>query len=817
MVQTSSTDLTVSQCIHSPFQPWIIFSILTAVATLQEAQQAAASQALEQGMLSSGKQRRDSSPAQLAFSSQLPLSSSQVLLATTCSPPLPHCGSPPCMHVSSALRPALGSITLCSMVLTRGAFSGGLDSCCVKETAAWHLQDVMLGQDRDQDIPRLRSFTGPGAADEGFSKASKKKRDPSPLSRMGSSLLRPFKGLSKLRTSRSSDKDNKLQGGQPRVASHTESLASRGTSASTQDAAGPSRYNSASLQTQAQSMQSGRPASDSFQFRRRTATEDAPDLAAEPSFAQDLPQNRRSGQAGLQPAVLTSKTAPLTTSGGFARPGQPSSSSSGDMQPKASPSAADTPAANADSDDEFDYDLSHPAAAAAAPQRTTAAQATLLQPKVTSTSPLQAESTSSDAAAVNSGSASSSPQAVSMTDSSSAGGRGSSALTAGTASQQSPAGFSVEPGRFRPQRSRGERPLVTPATASVYSPLQAGAATSPTMRGEPHKDSMGGTTPPAEAQAGLLTQAGPTPAAGGVQQGSKHEQGARTEGSHQGTGSASKGSEAQASTAKTPELPGVGLSQKKSEPGLGSLDTPGSHAAEPADSHRGPVTGAPTGHGFLDNDDSTSPSLSPASSAASSEFDILEAMPDLPQPLSVPNSPAQTHTDPHMVQRSAYSDTPILAPSMQRQPGNTAFVTSASASGRSSDTMLSHRDILGNTVPQPSLGSTQPVSSPGVLAGASGAAALPAVHRRGFSDKPILAVYSRRPSADGEASEAEGSGSQALQTKVAYNGPCLVAIQLPCRSSWKVCTCEHVSCCCLKASFVGWPKLVISFVFFSAW
>lgn len=633
----------------------------------------------------------------------------------------------------------------------------------------------MVSQYGEEDIPRLRSFTGPGAADEVSSKASKKKnkRDPSPLSRMGSSLLRPFKSLSRLRTSRSSDKDGKLQG-QSRAASHTDSLASRATSASTQDAAGPSRFNSASLQTHAQSVQSGRPNSDSFQFRRRTATEDAPDLAAEPSFAQDLPQNRRSGQAAvpsLQPPVLTSKPTPLTASGSNITPGQPSSLSSSGLQRKVFAAAAETPAATADSDDEFDYDLSQPAAAhpwgTAAPPT-----ATLLHPKVTSTSALQAGSTSSDSLAVNPATADSSPQALSTTAGSSQAGGSSSALTAGTASQQGPAGFSVEPGKFRPQRSRAAKPLAAAASASVYSPLQSGAATSPTMRGDPHTASReGATTPGTEAQPESAPQVGPSPMAG-FQQASRRDQGG-AEMLHPGeAGQADKGSEAPASPANgPPELLGGGLLHKESKAAQGGSSSPGIHAAEAADSPRGPVHSAPSSHSFLDNDSSSSPSLSPASSASSSEFDILETLPDRVQPPSMSSSPGQPHVEPHLVQRSAYSDTPILGPSTHRQPGIAASAASASAAGQSSNAMLSHREVLGSGVQQARMpsGSAQTATSSGLLAGA----ALPAVPRRGFSDKPILAVYSRRPSADGEASPVQNSSSQAqssdsvLQTKVA--------------------------------------------------
>lgn len=57
-----------------------MFSDSAAPATLQEGSNIAASQARDQSIAGSSKQRRDSSPAQLAFSDQLPVSS-QVLLA----------------------------------------------------------------------------------------------------------------------------------------------------------------------------------------------------------------------------------------------------------------------------------------------------------------------------------------------------------------------------------------------------------------------------------------------------------------------------------------------------------------------------------------------------------------------------------------------------------------------------------------------------------------------------------------------------------------------------------------------------------------
>ena len=631
----------------------------------------------------------------------------------------------------------------------------------------------MLGEDWDQHIPRLSSFSGPGAADELSSKAAKKKskRDPSPLSRMGSSLLRPFRGLSKLRTSRSSSTDSKLQA-QSRVASHSGSLASRASNTSTQDSAVPSRFNSASVQIQtAQGRKSALEPSDSFRFRR-TGTEDAPDLAAEPSFAQDLPQNSQSGQAGsasrVQAPLLSSRSALLTASAGSVRPGQPPSFSKSELQQKAPSAAAD---AAADSDDEFDYDFSQPAAS----QRSTAAPpaAALLQPKVMSTSSLQAEGITSRVGGIGGG-----LQAQGDTDSYK--GEGSLTHTAGTDSQQKPSGFSVEPGKFRPQRSRGEKPQLAIVAASVYSPLESGAATSPIMRGSTRGGDSRDGDHGIEDQAELVLQEGQPPAAGS--QKARNDQQAGTGAPQHSSGEAEKGSQAQAPAAKEPQLQAGGLSwQENSKDAQGSTDRQDGPAAHPRGSHRGSLHGALTGQGFLDEGgDSSSPSVSIASSAASSEFDVLEALPNQsshlypPFTASLPASPLKPRAEHHTVQRSAYSDTPILGPSTSKygQPGST--VSAASAGGQGSSAMLSNRGLLrvGPQQTQLQASALPPSPSPGLLAGADAQAATP---RKGFSDKPILAVYSRRPSADEEATQAKGSGTQippsdpVLQTKVPYN------------------------------------------------
>ena len=633
-------------------------------------------------------------------------------------------------------------------------------------------QGGVVGQDQDQeeDLPRLKSFTGPSAAGDPSSKAAKKrsKQDSSALSRMGSSLLRPFKGLSKLRSSRSSDKDNAKLQGQSRAVSHTEGLAGRAPSTSTQDAPGPLRFHSASLQSHTQTVQGGEFAlepSDSFQFRR-TATDDAPDLAAEPSFAQDLPKNSRSAVAGTTPSrgvqapPLSSGATLLTASGGSVRPGQSLSMSSNEPQRKVSAAAAAAATAAGDSDDEFDYDFSQPAAPQ---QRSTAvpSAAALLQPKVISTSSLQGASSKADAAG-------SSVPAQRTPDSSTADGS-MQPQSAGTAPQQGLASFSLEPGRFRPQRSRAEKPQLGGAGASVYSPLGSGAATSPTMRGS-IQEGDGREDTQTKDQAELDGQA---PEAG-VEQASNAQQ-ADTEGVRNGRDDAESQAQPQAATGSQLQAGGVlrqGGANSNAQGGPDRQDGP-SHA-DLSGSHRGSVHGALTGHELLDDaNDSSSPGLSSASSAASIEFDNLEALPDespqlhLAPSTSLPASPLPPQAEHHTVQRSAYSDTPILGPSTAKygHPG-TAGVHSSTA-------MLLHRGRPGDSLQQAQpQASALPLSpSPGLLAGAG---ALPATPRRGFSDKPILAVYSRRPSADEEATVAKDSGGQvspsapALQTKVSH-------------------------------------------------
>lgn len=83
-----------------------------APATLQEGSDTSARQAREQSIAGSSKQRRDSSPAQLAFSDQIPVSS-QVLLA--------HAFASMCLlHASQSMQSASVYTTLLySLVLVQ--------------------------------------------------------------------------------------------------------------------------------------------------------------------------------------------------------------------------------------------------------------------------------------------------------------------------------------------------------------------------------------------------------------------------------------------------------------------------------------------------------------------------------------------------------------------------------------------------------------------------------------------------------------------------------------------------------------------------
>ena len=333
-----------------------------------------------------------------------------------------------------------------------------------------YLQGGMLSQDQDDDIPRLKSFSGPSTAAEQSYKASKqkKKRDPSPLSRMGSSLLRPFtKGLSKLRTSRSSNKDGKLQA-QSRTASQSDSLASRATSVSTQDAGMPSRFNSVTIQTQGQAAKGGKGAperSESFRFKS-LATEAAPDLAAEPSFAQDLPHNSRLSQhnSAFQSKAITSVLSASQAATGT------TAEATGDP-PRLNSLGREQLVPSSD-DDEFDYDFGQTGAWPSGGQRNTAPATTAPVPQLrtTSTSPVLLQTVNSK-----DNKASSAVDANTMSNTGSGDKPAQAAEIGGT--DKSSSSF-VEVGKFRPQLSRAERPQLAITTASVYSPLEVGAATS---------------------------------------------------------------------------------------------------------------------------------------------------------------------------------------------------------------------------------------------------------------------------------------------------------------------------------------------------
>ncbi|KAA6423480.1 MAG: hypothetical protein FRX49_06540 [Trebouxia sp. A1-2] len=523
------------------------------------------------------RQRRDSSPAQLAFTNQLPVST----------------------------------------------------------------QGGMLGQDQDDDIPRLKSFSGASTESELTSKAAKQKqkqkRDPSPLSRMGSSLLRPFtKGLSKLRTSRSSDKDGKLQA-QSRTASQSDSLASRATSASTLDSSVPSRFNSLSLQPRIQTAQGAKAA------------------------------------AGRSESFSTE-------------------------------------------DDEFSYDFSQTESWPAAGQRNTASAsaAAVSQPRSATTS-------------------SAKPEAAVSKDSKTGSGTNTELLlgadASGVSGQFADSGLDksrdsfVEAGKFRPQLSRAERPQLAIATASVYSPLEVGLATSPTMRAS------------ANGEATLK---------------------AASAGGSGGQASSSGGSAAGQKT----------LGQMASSLVSGAAE-------------QGP-------------DSLSADSLSSASSAESSEFDILEAAPyQSPHNRSTvahavqteAASPhrtdsAQSRAEQYSVQVSGYSTSPILGPasSQVKQSGDGDHSIKAILGSAPSQAGGATRPTLAAAVNQASAAvslSQQPhENSAGI--GQVSAQARVTSPRKGFSDKPILAVYSRRPSADEEATQEvtastrkqQQASDDAMQAKV---------------------------------------------------
>ena len=636
----------------------------------------------------------------------------------------------------------------------------------------------MLGHDQDDDIPRLRSFSGSSTETELTSKAAKqkKKRDPSPLSRMGSSLLRPFtKGLSKLRTSRSSDKDGKLQA-QSRTASQSDSLASRVTSVSTLDSGVPSRFNSISLQPQIQTAQGAKAAagrSESFRFNS-PATHAPPDLAAEPSFAQDLPHNSRTSH---QSSVLPTK--PAAAAASVAADTAPSQARSQAADRRGAvpglSNLSSVQAGHSSDDDEFSYDFSQTESWPAAGRRNTASAsaAAVPQPRSATTSSAQPE------AAVSRDSKAGSGTNTKLLLEADAGGL-SGHQVADSGPERSRGSF-VEAGKFRPQLSRAERPQLAIATASVYSPLEVGAATSPTMRANANGEGIQGKANPLrEAHVESSSEAESTSPAStaaaeesgkqrlsvvlqnsiGDAQGETHSQPPKD--------SSAQGS-LPATTLEAASAGGKGgqLVASSSGDNTAGQKTPGQMASSSASE------AAAQGLDSL-----SAESLSSASSAGSSEFDILEAAPyQSPHNRStvahaVQNeaaSPGRTDTaqsraEQYNVQGSGYSTSPILGPaSSQVQPsgdgdcsikavlGSAAVISQGSASAASQQP---HETLAG--IGQVSAQARQ--TSP----------------RKGFSDKPILAVYSRRPSADEEATQEvtgssrrkQQSSDDAMQAKV---------------------------------------------------
>ena len=636
----------------------------------------------------------------------------------------------------------------------------------------------MLGHDQDDDIPRLRSFSGSSTETELTSKAAKqkKKRDPSPLSRMGSSLLRPFtKGLSKLRTSRSSDKDGKLQA-QSRTASQSDSLASRVTSVSTLDSGVPSRFNSISLQPQIQTAQGAKAAagrSESFRFNS-PATQAPPDLAAEPSFAQDLPHNSRTSH---QSSVLPTK--PAAAAASVAADTAPSQARSQAADRRGAvpglSNLSSVQAGHSSDDDEFSYDFSQTESWPAAGRRNTASAsaAAVPQPRSATTSSAQPE------AAVSRDSKAGSGTNTKLLLEADAGGL-SGHQVADSGPERSRGSF-VEAGKFRPQLSRAERPQLAIATASVYSPLEVGAATSPTMRANANGEGIQGKANPLrEAHVESSSEAESTSPAStaaaeesgkqrlsvvlqnsiGDAQGETHSQPPKD--------SSAQGS-LPATTLEAASAGGKGgqLVASSSGDNTAGQKTPGQMASSSASE------AAAQGLDSL-----SAESLSSASSAGSSEFDILEAAPyQSPHNRStvahaVQNeaaSPGRTDTaqsraEQYNVQGSGYSTSPILGPaSSQVQPsgdgdrsikavlGSAAVISQGSASAASQQP---HETLAG--IGQVSAQARQ--TSP----------------RKGFSDKPILAVYSRRPSADEEATQEvtgssrrqQQSSDDAMQAKV---------------------------------------------------
>ncbi|KAL0029937.1 hypothetical protein WJX77_008395 [Trebouxia sp. C0004] len=652
-----------------------------------------------------------------------------------------------------------------------------------------------LGQDVDDDIPRLKSFSGASTETELTSKAAKqkkKKRDPSPLSRMGSSLLRPFtKGLSKLRTSRSSEKDGKLQA-QSRTASQSDSLASRATSASTLDSAGPSRFSSISLQPQIQTSQGAKAAagrSESFRFNS-PATDAPPDLAAEPSFAQDLPHNScTSHQSSVLLAKPTAVAAPVALDTALSQTRTKPTDRHGAAPGLSNPSFGQ--AGHSSDDDEFSYDFSQTESWPAAGQRSTAlaSAAAVSQPRSATTS-------------------SAKPEAAVSRDSKASSGTNTKVLLGAEAGRLSDQiaesglehsrGSFVEAGNFRPQLSRAERPQLAIATASVYSPLEVGLATSPTMRANANGEGIQGKAnslreahvePSSETQSSSPASTSAAAVVSGKErlgvvlqnsigdaQGATHSQPLK-DSSTQGSLSAAVMEAASAGD--------QGGQASSSGDNTAGQNTSGQMASSPFSGAAARAQGS---------DSLPAESLSSALSAGSSEFDISEASPyQSPHDRSMvahavrkeAASPARTdmahsseRAEKYNVQGSGYSTSPILGPaSSQVKPSgdgdhsNKAVLGSASSQARGATCpALAAVISQGAAYVSPSQQTHEGIAGIGQVS----AQARLTSPRKGFSDKPILAVYSRRPSADEEATQEvtgtsrgqQQSSDDALQARV---------------------------------------------------
>ena len=195
-----------------------------------------------------------------------------------------------------------------------------------------------------------------------------------------------------------------------------------------------------------------------------------------------------------------------------------------------------------------------------------------------------------------------------------------------------------------------------------------------------------------------------------------------------------------------------------------------------------------------------------SSSAASSEFDVIEALQDGPAKSKSPIadstkglSPSAKAPEHLTVQRSGYSDTPILGPPLSQvshnrvasQPNMQAALVQGSQSLSTSQTQKANQSWPNTAAGQEYTLSSASWLASGTQQGGQGqlaGTAQPPSPSKGFSDKPILAVYSRRPSADKEVqpemqkdSSDQSPAAEALQTKVrshCSSGPSCPAVIL---------------------------------------